>query len=85
MIIFRWRFESAATRDHLVDPLKTRNYSSPPSPCPSPSPSSLPPPLWHKRLCTRLSNAYSHYIQTNPFFNGFQLVQISKPRVSNDR
>jgi hypothetical protein len=68
----RWRLESAATREHLVDAAKTRNLTSP------------PPPQWHKRLCIRLTNAYAHYIETNSLFSGFQVIQASKPRAFNE-
>lgn len=70
--VLRWRLESAATRDHLLDGVKTRN---------SPSAS---PPRWHKRLCARLATAYAHCIQTNPLFSGFQPIHFSKPRSFND-
>lgn len=69
----RWRLESAATREHLVDAAKTRNVSSP------------LPPQWHKRLCARLTNAYAHYVEKNILFSGFQVVPASKPRAFNER
>lgn len=72
LTLARWRFESAATRDHLVDANKTRNFPGP------------PPPQWHKRLCAQLTSAYAEYVGMNPLFNGFQSVYISKSRLFND-
>ncbi|XP_050434218.1 uncharacterized protein LOC126841666 isoform X2 [Adelges cooleyi] len=60
----RWRLESAATRDHSLDAYKTRTTE--------------PPPLWHRKLCARFSQAYAEYIETHPAVTGFQLVQIGK-------
>lgn len=70
--LIRWRFESGSTRDHLVDAAKTINL--PP----------LPIPRWHKRLCVHLTNAFTHYIEMNCAFSGFQLIQVGKPRAFND-
>lgn len=72
IIVIRWRFESAATRDHLVDANKTRNFPGP------------PPPQWHKRLCVQLTSAYAHYMEVNPLFSGFQSIYISKSRLYNN-
>jgi len=44
----------------------------------------LSPPQWHKRLCARLTAAYTNHVQKNPVFTGFQLVQVGKTRAFND-
>lgn len=55
-----------------MDANKTRNVPSP------------PPPQWHKRLCTQLTNAYANYIETNSLFSGFQSVHVNRSRSSYD-
>lgn len=55
-----------------MDAVKTRAYHS------------IPPPQWHKQLCAQLTSDFADYIQTNPLFTGFQLVQINKQRAFND-
>lgn len=65
----RWRLESAATRDHLVDASKIKNVAF------------TQTPQWHRRLCAQLTIAYAQYIEADSVFSGFQPIQIGKSRI----
>jgi len=64
-VFFRWRYESHSTREYSTDANKTKDIFS------------APQPLWHKRLCARLTNYFAKYIETNPIFSDLLPVRVN--------